>query len=105
MGGKDDYRPASNAKVKNAWSYTYICAYAFMTSSLTDQSENFALPLPVKIKSLVYVIIKSGKYCTPHLSQFPSFIISVIHMYHNGVSQHHINSHPYHPSLHLKDDK
>jgi hypothetical protein len=105
VGGKDDYRPASSAEVKDAWSYTSICAYAFMASSLIDQKDNIASPLPMKIKSLVYVIIKSGKCGTPYLSQFPSSIISVIHTRYNGVPQHNINNHPYHPSPHLNDEK
>jgi len=75
-----------------------------MASSLTDQRGIFALSLPMKIKSLVYVVIKSVKYGTLYLSQYPLFI-SVLQMHYNGVSQDKINNHPYHPSPHLKDEK
>jgi len=65
-----------------------------MASRLIDQRDNFALSSSMKIKSLVYVIMKSVKYDTLYLPQYLSLIISVIHMRYNVVSQHKINNHP-----------
>jgi len=43
-GHEADYSPPSNAKVKNAWSYTPTPQYVFMAWCLIKYRDNIILP-------------------------------------------------------------